>query len=158
MNTLKIKFFDPSENVEQLAKKERTRQLPLGQISDLGRLVFPPKAIEQAGIDTSVKYKIGTDEGKRKIKSLYLVQTSEEPAFEFTRRGRGLGIDLPVILEKGGINYSSGEHTFTIESFTYGNSNGYILNIVHTGVKAEKLAYTGKPRGRKPKAPETPIN
>jgi hypothetical protein len=68
-----IKFFSPEENLPK-TKEANTAPLPAGYISNSGKLVFPATALGDLGIDPeSTHFKIGTQDGKRKIKSLYLV-------------------------------------------------------------------------------------
>ncbi|WP_026632613.1 hypothetical protein [Dyadobacter alkalitolerans] len=150
MKTPQIKFFSPEENIPQVSKAAEKAK-PSGYISDSGKLVFPQATLEEIGIEPETAlFKIGADEGKRKIKSLYLIPTDEkEGAFAFAKVGRGSGIPLSVILKRGGIDYEASKHIFTVSIFNYSEGVvGYELEIEGATPKAP---YTGKPRGRKPK-------
>ena len=158
MKAKQIRFFSPNENSESKKKKKEkvAKAVPAtGYISSTGKLVFPDKTVAQLGLDPqSNQFKIGTQEGKRKIKSLYLIPGVEggEETFELEKAAKSYGISLPYILQKGGIDYANTKHTFTIKSFEYGEGvTGYELKLSNESPKAE---YTGKPRGRKPKIAE----
>ena len=147
-----IKFFSPEENVEKVQKASKAAPLPKGYISNSGKLVFPATVLGDLGIDPeSTYFKIGTQGGKRKIKSLYLVPaTSSDQTFSFEKSGRGHVIPLAVILKKGGVNFDSEKLIFKISTFDFDQATkGYELTIESETPKTE---YTGKPRGRKPKA------
>jgi len=94
MKTPQIKFYSPEDNTEQVPKGAKTKAKPSGYISTTGTLVFPKATLEEIGVEPDVAlFKVGTDEGKRKIKSLYLIPTDEqEGAFAFSKVGRGSGI------------------------------------------------------------------
>jgi hypothetical protein len=150
MKTPQIKFFSPEENAPQTSKAV-AKAKPTGHISDSGTLIFPKATLEEIGVEPqTASFKIGTAEGKRKIKSLYLIPTEEqEGSFAFTRIGRGSGIALPVILKRGGIDYEAAKHIFTVTIFNY--SEGVIGYELAIEAEAPKEPYTGKPRGRKRK-------
>ncbi|SKB87604.1 hypothetical protein [Dyadobacter psychrophilus] len=97
MKIKSIKFFAPEENVQVQKSARKAKPLPTGYISATGKLVFPSVTLEELGINAaSTQFKIGTDMGKRKIKSLYLVPSgSVEQAFSFERSGRG-GYVIPL--------------------------------------------------------------
>jgi hypothetical protein len=94
-----IKFFSPEENVPKTKAAEKAAPLPTGYISNSGKLVFPASALRDLGIDPeSTHFKIGTQEGKRKIKSVYLVPVaSSDQTFSFEKSGRGHVIPLILI-------------------------------------------------------------
>lgn len=147
-----IKFFSPEENVSKTEVVEKAAPLPTGYISNSGKLVFPASALRDLGIDPeSTNFKIGTQEGKRKIKSVYLVPAaSSDQTFFFEKSGRGHVIPLAVILKKGNVNFESEKLIFKISTFDFDqNTKGFELAIE---TEAPKPEYTGKPRGRKPKA------
>ncbi|WP_188939336.1 hypothetical protein, partial [Dyadobacter endophyticus] len=150
------KFFSLEDNIEPVSKAAgKAKPKPSGYISEIGTLVFPKATLEEIGVEPATAlFKVGTAEGKRKIKSLYLIPTDDQDgAFAFAKVGRGSGIPLSVILKKGGINYEAAKHIFTITIFNYSEGSvGYELAI---GEEAPKEPYTGKPRGRKPKASES---
>jgi hypothetical protein len=146
-----IKFFSPEENLPK-TKHAKAAPLPAGYISNSGKLVFPAAVLGDLGIDpASTHFKIGTQDGKRKIKSLYLVPAaSSGQTFSFEKSGRGHVIPLAVILKKGGINFESEKLIFKISTFDFDQATkGYELAIE---AETSKPEYTGKPRGRKPKA------
>lgn len=147
-----IKFFSPEENVPKSIVVEKAAPLPTGYISNSGKLVFPASALRDLGIDPdSAHFKIGTQEGKRKIKSVYLVPAaSSDQTFSFEKSGRGHVIPLAVILKKSNVNFESEKLIFKISTFDFDETTkGYELAIE---TEAPKPEYTGKPRGRKPKA------
>ncbi|WP_149244291.1 hypothetical protein [Dyadobacter sp. 32] len=156
MRVKTIKFFVPQDN-EPVKPKEKAKpkSVPTGYISGTGKLVFPSSALGELGIDpSSSRFQIGTDEGKRKLKSLYLVSTSEERgSFSFERSGRGgYVIPLALILKNGGVQFEAEKFTFKIKSFDYEEGvTAYKLELI---ISAPKNEYMGKPRGRKPKQAE----
>ncbi|MBE8969940.1 hypothetical protein IQ277_28075 [Nostocales cyanobacterium LEGE 12452] len=158
MKTPQIKFFSPEDNTEPVSKAAgKAKPKPSGYISDIGTLVFPKATLEEIGVEPETAlFKVGTAEGKRKIKSLYLIPTdAQEEAFTFSKVGRGSGIPLAVILKRGGIDYKTAKHIFTVTIFNYSEGGiGYELAIE---TEAPKEPYTGKPRGRKPKLAEQGI-
>ncbi|MHA4741978.1 hypothetical protein [Dyadobacter sp. MSC1_007] len=146
-----IKFFSPEENLPK-TKEAKAAPLPAGYISNSGKLVFPATSLGDLGIDPeSTYFKIGTQDGKRKIKSLYLVPAqSSDQTFSFEKSGRGHVIPLAVILKKGGLNFEGEKLIFKISTFDFDQATkGYELAIETETPKPE---YSGKPRGRKPKA------
>lgn len=147
-----IKFFSPEENVPKAKATDKAVPLPTGYISNSGKLVFPATALGDLGIDPeSTYFKIGTQEGKRKIKSIYLVpSSSSDQTFSFERSGRGHVIPLAIILRKGGVDFENQKLVFKISTFEFDQTTkGFELAIESEGSKPE---YTGKPRGRKPRA------
>lgn len=146
-----IKFFSPEENVSKTKEATKEAPLPTGYISNSGKLVFPATALRDLGIDPeSAKFKIGTQEGKRKIKSVYLVPSaSSDQSFSFEKSGRGHVIPLAIILKKGNVNFESEKLIFKISTFDFDQTTkGFELAIE---AEAPKPEYTGKPRGRKPR-------
>ena len=153
MKAKQIRFFSQDENSEakQSKKKTETKSTPAtGYISTAGKVVFPNKTVDQLGFDPQDSwFKVGTQEGKRKIKSLFLVpgESGQEEAFELEKAAKSYSISLPFILQKGGIDYSGNKHTFTVKPFDYEEGvQGFELKLAND---APKAAYTGKPRGRK---------
>ena len=147
-----IKFFSPEENVPKTRATEKAAPFPIGYISNSGKLVFPATALRDLGIDPeSTYFKIGTHEGKRKIKSIYLVPSSSSgQTFSFEKSGRGHVIPLAIILKKGGVDFENQKLIFKISTFDFDQATkGYELAIESETPKPE---YTGKPRGRKAKA------
>lgn len=145
MKTKSIRFFAPEENQEQKAEKRVAKKLS-GKVSAAGRLGFTANIIEELGLDPEGKFQLGSD-GKRKIKSLYLVP-AQDGSFSFARVGRGLSLEVPVILKKGGIDFETNPYIYTITPFHYEGVTAYELEVE----PEVKVPYTGKPRGRKPKA------
>ncbi|CAG5069355.1 hypothetical protein DYBT9623_02091 [Dyadobacter sp. CECT 9623] len=145
-----IKFFSPEENV-QVTKKAKAENKPTGYISGTGKLVLPPKTLEELDIEPlTSRFKIGTQEGKRNLKYLYLIPSSDtEGTFAMTKSGRGFSIPLDVILRKGGVDFEKTKYTFEITLFNY--EEGVVGYELALGSSEPKPEYTGKPRGRKPK-------
>jgi len=82
-----IKFFSPEENVPKAKATSKAAPLPTGYISNSGKLVFPVATLQDLEIDPeSTHFKIGVQEGKRKIKSIYLVPAaSADQTFSFEK-------------------------------------------------------------------------
>jgi hypothetical protein len=151
MKVKAIRFFSPEENT---SKKEKSKSQPkiTGYISATGKLVFPPATLEELGIEAgSTRFKIGAQEGKRALKFLYLIPSSEQTeTFELVKSGRGFVIPLDVILKKGGVDFANSKYTFEVSPFSY--EEGVVGYELALNSGAPKPEYTGKPRGRKPKA------
>ena len=146
-----IRFFLPEENQPKTKEKVKAKALPTGYISNAGKIIFPAATIEELGIEPeTTKFQVGTDQGKRKIKNLYLVPTDQQSAFSIVRTGRGYSLPLELILSKGGIDYNATKYTFTASVFDHEGKAGYVLAISPETIVA-KAPYTGKPRGRKPR-------
>jgi hypothetical protein len=153
-----IRFFSPQDNTlakpEKSKKSKEAKTVKLeGYISPVGKLVFPTKTIDQLEIEAdSVRFKIGTDQGKRKIKTIYLVPThdTQDQSFSLEKGAKSYSVDLGVILKKGGIDYKKTKYKFILSPFTY--QEGIIGYSVSLENPDSKPAYSGKPRGRKPKA------
>jgi hypothetical protein len=145
-----IKFFSPEENVA-VTKKAKSQAKPTGYISGTGKLVLPPKTLEELGVEPlSTRFKIGAPEGKRTLKFLYLVPSTEtEGTFAMTKSGRGFSIPLDLILKKGGVDFEKTKYTFEITLFNY--EEGVVGFELALNSSEPKPEYTGKPRGRKPK-------
>ncbi len=152
MKAAPIRFFSLQENSEHKEKSTAKPVAVTGYISATGKLVFPAKTIGLLGLDPeATRFKIGTQEGTRKLKSLYLVPTTDDQSetFEMVKAAKSYGIPLAVILQKGGVDYANAKYTFTVKPFDYEeNVKGYELQL---NDQTPKPAYTGKPRGRKPK-------
>ncbi|GAB3718287.1 hypothetical protein [Spirosoma lituiforme] len=157
MKAKQIRFFSPDENSESTKKTEKSvaKSTPVtGYISSTGKLVFPAKTISQLGFDpANNRFKVGTQDGKRKIKSLYLIPSDEEQdqTFELAQGAKSYGISLPFILQRGGIDFAETKYTFTVKPFDYEEGvTGFELKL---GSESPKPEYTGKPRGRKKQNP-----
>ncbi|SKC14935.1 hypothetical protein [Dyadobacter psychrophilus] len=153
MKAKSIKFFSPQENLPK-SEVTKSKPKPSGYISATGKIVLPVAALEELGIEAeSTRFKIGTDQGKRKINTVYLIPASDgTDSFELVKSGRGYVIPLAIILKQGGVAYDTTKYTFTATPFNYEEGVvGYELALASS---EPKPAYTGKPRGRKPKAVE----
>jgi len=154
MKEKSIRFYSPSENLEQQQSKAAAPKKPIltGYISASGKLVLPHKTVDQLGFDPQTTgFRVGTQAGKRKLKSLYLIpaQGEQEDRFELTKAAKSYTLALGVILQKGGVAYSQSKYTFKLVPFAYeGGVTGYELQLQDS---APTAANTGKPRGRKPK-------
>ncbi|TLV03199.1 hypothetical protein [Dyadobacter luticola] len=150
MKASAIKFFSPEENVI-VTKKTKEQPKLTGYVSGTGKLVLPPKTLEELAIEPlTTRFKIGTQQGKRTLKYLYLIPSSDESGtFALSKSGRGFSIPLDVILKKNGVDFEQTKFTFTISPFNY--EEGVVGYELELGSAEPKPAYTGKPRGRKPK-------
>ncbi len=150
MKNKAIKFFSPQDNTVETPKaKSKAKPTPTGYVSAVGKLVFSNATLAELGIEAEkTLFKIGTQEGKRKLKSLYLVPSKEENgAFAFEKSAKGYTIPLAIILKKGGIDFDATKYTFAVTTFDYEDGMaGYELELISSAPKPE---YTGKPRGRK---------
>ncbi|MBC3794664.1 hypothetical protein [Spirosoma utsteinense] len=155
MKEKSIRFFTPEENTNTKTPKAATKATPLtGYISAAGKLVFPAKTLDQLELEAdTVQFRIGTQAGKRSLKSLYLVPTHDNQAdtFALQKAAKSYTLALGIILVKGGVDYHQTKYSFTIEPFDFeAGVVGYELRLAGAS-PANKIAYTGKPRGRKPK-------
>ncbi|MCF0049364.1 hypothetical protein LXM25_04800 [Dyadobacter sp. LJ53] len=151
MKAKSIKFFSPQENLPK-SESVKSKPKPAGYISATGKIVLPVAALEELGIEAdTTRFKIGTDQGKRKINTVYLIPSADETnTFALVKSGRGYVIPLALILKQGGVAFDTTKYTFTATPFNYEDGVvGYELALEST---EPKPAYTGKPRGRKPKA------
>lgn len=153
MPSIDLRFFGPEENTKPRAKRTTRKPVKVtGYISSGGKLVVPQKSITQLDINPdSAAFKIGAEQGKRKIKSLYMVPASADEAgtFSFAKAAKSYTISLAVILEKNGIDFASKKYSFTIAPFSFDEDvTGYELKFDEP---SEKTPYTGKRRGPKPK-------
>ncbi len=108
MKPVAIQFFSPSDNTKsaQQPTTKQTRKVSLtGSISATGKLILSHKTVDQLALNpTTARFRIGMEQGKRKIKSLYLIPTQEDPSdtFELVRKTNRYSIALALILQKGG--------------------------------------------------------
>lgn len=150
MKVKNLRFFTPEENQPIAVSLAKSKQLPTGHISPAGKLIFPFSTLEELGIEPeNTRFQVGTDQGKRKIKNLYLVPTDAESSFSIVRTGRGYSLPLDVILMKGGIDFANQKFVYQASIFEYEGKPAYALEIKEEQL-AEKVPYTGKPRGRRP--------
>ncbi|GAB3220677.1 hypothetical protein [Spirosoma arcticum] len=155
MKPVAIQFFSPSDNTKssQQPTAKQTRKVFLtGSISATGKLILSHKTVDQLALDpTATRFKIGMEQGKRKIKSLYLIPTQEDvsDSFELVKKTNSYSITLALILQKGGVEYQKIPYVFTIHPFAHEDGvTGYELRL---NTQTPKPAYTGKPRGRRAK-------
>ena len=154
MKAVAIRFFSPQDNIKPVQKattKQTAKVSPTGSISATGKLILSPKTVEQLHIYPAARFRVGIEQGKRKIKSLYLIPTHEDPAntFELVKKTNGYRIALSLILQKGGVDYQQTPYGFTIHSFAHQDGvTGYELRL---NTPAPKPSDTGKPRGRQTK-------
>ena len=153
MKPIAIQFFSPLDNTKppHQPTTTRTRKGSLtGSISAMGKLILSPKTVDQLALDpTAVRFKIGIEQGKRKIKSLYLIPTQEDHAdtFELVKNANHYSIALAPILRKGGVYYQQTPYGFTIHSFVHEDGvTGFELRL---NTQPPKPADTGKPRGQR---------
>lgn len=155
MKATSLRFFSPQDNSESKKQAAPKSVTLTGYLSPVGKLVFPAKTISQLSFNPdTTRFKIGTQEGKRKIKSLYLIPADDASSetFELVKAAKSYTISMALILQKGGIDFANTKYTFTVKPFTYeGDVSGYELQLSDS---APKPTYTGKPRGRRAKASE----
>lgn len=150
MNLDDIRFFSPQENkAERKTRvKEESDTPATGYISATGKVIIPQKAAEEVGLNTEhTTYMVGTQQNKRKLKSLYVIPATGdvEGTFEMQSSGRNNFISLGVILEKSGVDYQNNKYTFEISPFVYGD------DVKGVELKMDKPTPKTKRAGRKPK-------
>ncbi|WP_266366349.1 hypothetical protein [Tellurirhabdus rosea] len=155
MKERKLRFFSPNENVEKTQKVSKKEEPLTCSISLTGRLVFPLSTAEQLGMtDENTDYRIGMEEGKRKVKSLYLVpaDTQGDDTFKFVKTGRSFTVPLHGILKSLNLDYTTTLFTFAVTPFSFGNGvSGLELKLAGQ-VEREKREGEPKKRGRKPRS------
>src|SRR5919202_4758880 len=141
MKATAIRFFSPEENSETKDQKTSKSTPITGYISGGGKLVFPMKSIAQLDVDPeNTRFKIGVQEGKRKIKTLYLVPTVDDQSesFEMVKAAKSYTISLAFILKNNGIDYANTKYTFTIKPFDYDSGvTSFALQLNDDAPKAE---------------------
>ncbi|MBO0936478.1 hypothetical protein J2I47_07980 [Fibrella sp. HMF5335] len=156
MKEKSIRFFTSQDNLktrQQLDKPRKAKKQPTltGSISAKGIVVFPVKTASALGMGTApMRFKVGIQEGKRKLASLYLVQT-DAPAdgFELVKAGRSYGIELAGVLTKNGLDFKRAKHVFVVKEFGQDGLNGYVLRLTGSEPKVKSaMSVTGKKRGR----------
>ncbi|QRR00181.1 hypothetical protein [Dyadobacter sandarakinus] len=158
MKAKSIRFFSPQENQAQQESPAKTKSLPTGRISPAGKVLFPAATLEELGIEAeNAWFQVGTDQGKRKIKNLYLVPNDQQQGFQLVRTGRAYSLPLELILSKGGIDYKKQSYVFEASIFDHDGTPAYQLALA-TETPVEKQPYTGKPRGRKPKNQQSAVD
>lgn len=160
MKSRDIRFFSSDENdlpKEGKAETPKSKKVVLtGYISNAGKVVFPTKTVAGLGITIeNTAFKVGMLEGKRKAKYLYAVPAAEGETntFQFEKAAKSHTMSLPVILKKSGVNFKKTKYVFVVDTFDYQGVTGLELELSQYE-ETPKKPYTGKPRGRKPKAKE----
>lgn len=152
MKQKRLKFFTPQDNEVAKPKEAPQESAPTSTISKTGRLTFPQKTLEDLGIEpNNTRYRIGTEDRKRKFKSLFLLQVDgdDQDAFTLVKTGRGYTIPLSGIFDKLGLDYANQQYVFAIKSFSYENGeSGYELQLSEEASPRQKPEGGGK-RGRK---------
>lgn len=158
MKSIDIRFFSSEENSlpkDKKAKDPKPKKVVLnGYISGAGKLVFPAKIVADLGVDIgNAAFKVGMQGGKRKAKTLYVVPAGSDQTdtFQFEKAAKSYTLSLPVILSKNGVDFKETKYVFAIHSFDYEGVVALELQL-RQQEDAPKKTYTGKPRGRKPKA------
>lgn len=156
---LSVRLFTQADNqsfsITAKAKKVK-KTVPLaGYVSNAGKLVLPAKTVQATSDLANVRaMKVGSQAGKRTLTVLYLIPTDEQHAdgFPVVATPGGVTVELARILTPGRINYKAEKYSFTLKPFIYQEgATGYELQLTTSGAEI-KSPYTGKPRGRKPKA------
>lgn len=155
MKPIALQFFSPQDNTQPVQKEtaKPIRKTPLtGSVSTTGELIFPLRTVQQLSIDSATaRFKVGIEQGKRKIKSLYLVPANQDSSdsFELIKKANSYSIALALILQRGSVDYKKTAYVFTIHPFQHEDGvTGYELRL---NIQAPKPPYTGKPRGRQTK-------
>ncbi|MCC5612655.1 hypothetical protein LC612_39685 [Nostoc sp. CHAB 5834] len=157
INPMLIRFFSPQDNQKTKASPSKPKTPTLkGAIARSGTLLFPTKALDRLGLDPqNTRLRIGTPAGKRITKTLYLMPAPETTADAFTLTKAATRYTLPLagILQQVGIDYRTSQHRFVLIPFAFEDGlTGYELTLTGGEAPKPKAPYTGKPRGRKPKA------
>ena len=151
-----IHFFTLQDNApgEPAKTKANAKGLQLrGYISSGGKLTLPLPTLQQLGLEQSA-FLVGTDAGKRRIKTLYLIPVGEgEPeAFTMSQGAKSRFIELGPHLKRSGLDFSAAKYSFSVSPFDYQGQRAYALTLQEEKAPAEpKAPYLGKPRGRKKK-------
>lgn len=155
MKPVALQFFSPQDNTQSDQKgsaKPIKKTLLTGSVSTTGKLVLPLRTVQLLAIDSvTARFKVGIEQGKRKIKSLYLIPANQDSSdsFELIKKANSYNIALALILQRGGVDYKKTAYVFTIHPFEHEDGiTGYELRL---DTKAPKPPYTGKPRGRRAK-------
>ncbi|CCH01979.1 hypothetical protein FAES_3978 [Fibrella aestuarina BUZ 2] len=155
MPSIDLRFFAPEDNAKpkpiRESKAPKLVKAP-GHISTDGKLVLPQKSVIQLGFDPlSIRFKIGAEQGKRKIKVLYMIPSQEQSGtFTFAQAAKSYTLSLGILLKKNGLDYATKKYGFSIVPFSFEEDvTGYELRFDEP---ADKPVYTGKKRGPKPKA------
>jgi hypothetical protein len=154
---MRIYFFSAQDNqkTKALSTNRKTPTLK-GSVTRAGTLRLPTNALKQLGLDPlTTPVRIGTPAGKRAAKVLYLLPVAEATAdaFTLTQAANRYSLPLAGILQQMGIEYRTSPYRFVLRPFAFEEGlTGYELMFTSDGALNPKAPYTGKPRGRKPKA------
>ena len=156
MKEKSIRFFSSQDNQKTRKKSDKPRKSKkqptlTGTISAKGIVVFPVKTASALDLGASpMRFKVGAQEGKRKISSLFLVQTgAQEDGFDLVKTGRSYGIELAGVLTNNGVDFKSAKQSFVVKSFDQNGMNGYELQLKDSEPKVKAaVSATGKKRGR----------
>jgi hypothetical protein len=147
-----VRYFSPEENTKPRAKRTVRKAVKVtGYISSGGKIVLPQKSVSQLGIDFgSTRFRVGVENGKRKIKSLIIVPAADEAGtFAFSKAAKSYTLNLGVLLGSNGVDFGSKKYSFTVSQVAVSDGgSGYELKFDEP---TDKPAYTGKRRGPKPK-------
>ena len=155
MKERKLRFFSPTENIEKKEKVVKKDEPLTCSISLTGRLVFPLSTADQLEMEAEkTVYRIGIEEGKRKVKSFFLVRAEEgaEDTFKFVKTGRSFTVPMHGILKALNLDFAQTLYTFAVSPFAFSNGvSGYELKLAGQ-LEREKRTTEPKKRGRKPRA------
>ncbi len=156
MKEKSIRFFTSQDNQKTRKKSDKPRKSKkqptlTGTISAKGIVVFPVKTASALDLGASpMRFKVGVQEGKRKISSLYLVQTdAQSDGFDLVKAGRSYGIELAGVLTNNGLDFKTAKHAFVVKEFSQDGMTGYELQLKDSEPKVKAaVSATGKKRGR----------
>lgn len=157
MKPISLQFFTPQDNTQPDQKgtaKPIRKTLLTGSVSTTGKLVLPLRTVQKLSIDSATdRFKVGIEQGKRKIKSLYLIPANQDQdssdSFELIKKANSYSITLALILQRGGVDYKKTAYVFTIYPFEHEvGVTSYELRLF---TQPPKPPYTGKLRGRRTK-------
>jgi hypothetical protein len=156
INFMKIHFFTPQDNKKSTALHGNKNSFSFkGSVSRSGMLMFPPKALDQLGLNPqATRFRIGTPIGKRAAKVLYVVTAPESTtdAFMLVKATNRYRLPLAGILQQIGIDFRTSPYRFMLMPVPFEDGlTGYVLAFTGGEAPKPKVPYTGKPRGRKPK-------
>ncbi|MBO0953316.1 hypothetical protein [Fibrella forsythiae] len=151
-----IHFFTPQDNAPDgpVKTNEKSPQLR-GYISSSGKLTLPLSTLEQLGLAHSA-FLVGTDAGKRRIKTLYLIpaEPGEPETFTMSQGAKSRFIELGPLLRNNGLDFGATKYSFSVSPFTYEGQSAYALALREekaADAQQPKAPYMGKPRGRRKK-------
>lgn len=151
-----LRFFSPEDNIVKVeGEKKQIKPIPTGYISKAGKLVFPMRSLTLLEFNPdTIAFQIGAEEGKRKLKSIFMVpaKAGDDKAFTLTKSAKSYSIPFEVILKRRGVDYNSTKYIFDIVSFEYEEGVlGYELQLSEEAPKPPIEEGVVRRRGRKPK-------